>query len=180
MTQLSDFVGSKNCVRLLKYFIQKPQLETYQAEIVKETGISPNTTKKWLDLLVKNGLLEETKKGGLVLYSLTKGNPVVKYFKILVNVADAYEVVRTYPMESAEVYLFGSTARGEDNENSDVDLLVIGQIGANVQAGLKKSLMKKMGREANLVVYSRAQYSDLYRKDKAFYVSIETDKIKLC
>jgi predicted nucleotidyltransferase len=76
-------------------------------------------------------------------------------------------------------YHDGSGARGEDSENSDIDILVIGQIDDATRTNIKETIMKKMRKEINFVVYSRVQYSDLYRGDKAFYENIERDKIRL-
>jgi predicted nucleotidyltransferase len=104
----------------------------------------------------------------------------VKQLRAFLNVTRLYGLIKNFDTgEDAEIYLFGSAARGEDSEDSDIDLLVIGKIDDATRSSLRSSIMEKMGKEVNFVVYSRAQYSDLYRNDKAFYDSIERDKIRL-
>jgi predicted nucleotidyltransferase len=185
MVELSDLLGSKASVQLLEFFIQRTDQPMYQAEIINEVKASTNpqfnwnTAKKWLNFFVSYGLVSERKKGKWVLYTLDRTNPVVKEFKIFTSVAKLYEVMRTFQIKDTEIYLFGSAARGEDNENSDIDLLLIGQIDNNTLVELKESVKDKMRKEVNIIAYSRAQYSDLYRSDHAFFDNIDKDKVKI-
>jgi uncharacterized protein len=183
--ELTDFITSKIAVQILELFSERPESEMYQKEILDELRslYNPKLTipsmKRWLDFFVQNGLLVERKKKKWVLYSLDKANPVTKQLKILLTVTKLYDIIKNISPDDAEIYLFGSAARGEDSEYSDIDILVIGQIDDSNRINIKESIMKRLRREANFVVYSRVQYSDLYRNDKAFYESIERDKIKL-
>lgn len=157
----------------------------YQTEIINEvkTLNNPkfnwNTAKKWLDFYVKYGLVSKERRGKWVLYTIDRTNPVVKEFKIFINVTKLYDVIRSLSIKNAEIYLFGSAARGEDSENSDIDLLIIGQIDDNTLVDFKDAVREKMKKEVNPIVYSRAQYSDLYRSDRVFFENIDKDKIKL-
>jgi len=51
------------------------------------------------------------------------------------------------------VRVFGSVARGEENENSDIDLLVSFQSGASLldQAGLMSELSMLLGKKVDVV-----------------------------
>ena len=185
MIEISNLLGSKASVQLLEFFIQRTDQSMYQAEIINDVKASTNpqfnwnTAKKWLNIFVSYGLVSERKKGKWKLYTLERTNPVVKEFKIFISVAKLYEVIRSYIIKDAEIYLFGSAARGEDSENSDIDLLIIGQIDDNILVEIKESIKEKMRKDANIIAYSRAQYSDLYRSDHAFFDNIDKDKIKL-
>jgi predicted nucleotidyltransferase len=183
--ELTDFISSKVAVQLLELFSDRPEAEMYQREILDEmrSQYNPKLTtpsiKKWLDFFVQNGILSEKKKKKWVLYSLNKGNPVVKQLRIFLNVTRLYGLIKNFDIDDAEIYLFGSTARGEDSENSDIDLLVIGKIDDDTRSNVRLKILDKGKKEVNFVVYSKGQYSDLYRNDKAFYDSIERDKIRL-
>jgi predicted nucleotidyltransferase len=183
--ELTDFISSKVAVQLLELFSDRPEAEMYQREILDEmrSQYNPKLTtpsiKKWLDFFVQNGILSEKKKKKWVLYSLNKGNPVVKQLRIFLNVTRLYDLIKNFDIDDAEIYLFGSTARGEDSENSDIDLLVIGKIDDDTRSNVRLKILDKGKKEVNFVVYSKGQYSDLYRNDKAFYDSIERDKIRL-
>jgi predicted nucleotidyltransferase len=70
--------------------------------------------------------------------------------------------------------LYGSTARGENAEESDVDLLVVGKRDAELERKIVSNLKK-----AKIVFLTPMEYARLPRDDKAFYESVERDKIKL-
>ena len=73
-------------------------------------------------------------------------------------------------------YLFGSAARGEDTERSDIDVLVIG----NEKKRRDRALFAALGGERiKIVFFTPMEFSMLSRKDKPFYDAIERDKVRL-
>jgi predicted nucleotidyltransferase len=179
LTDLVDIIGSEKCMQLLKFIVYLPEGEFYQSEISRISGLSINTSKKWLGLLVEYGILNKTKKAGHIVYNLDLEHPFVKQLKILMNIARAYEAIRNLSSENFEVYLFGSVARGEDTEKSDLDILIIGAIDNNTLVELADKINKVSGREVNPVRFNPMEYAELSRKDKAFYEHLERDKIRL-
>ena len=80
-------------------------------------------------------------------------------------------------IEGAEVYLFGSAARGEDTTDSDYDVLVIGKIPKQVLHDHISRLKSK--RQVKPVVFTPLEWSAMRTKDPAFYERVEKDKVKL-
>lgn len=179
MTGLTGIIGSKKCMQILKAIAYAPESEFYQSEIARISGLSINTSKKWLEPLVKYGILNKTKKAGHIIYTLDRGHPFVKQLKILMSVSQIYEAICKFSEEGFEVYLFGSAARGEDTEKSDIDLLIIGSIDNNTLVVLTDKINKVSGRVVNPIRYNPVEYAELSRKDKAFYRHLERDKIRL-
>jgi predicted nucleotidyltransferase len=154
----------------------------YQSELIKESGLSPNTAVPLLNKLVGYGIVKENIVAGTKFYSVKDENPVIKQFKILANVSNLYDATRAFS-DDTEIYLFGSAARGEDTENSDIDLLVIANEDkkslSKLKEKIKDTLTEKLKREVNPVIFTPIEYASLYNKDKAFYDSIENDKIRV-
>ena len=94
-------------------------------------------------------------------------------YEIMNSTYDAEETARKF---DCDIYLYGSLSRGEDVENSDVDLLVIGE--AN-EPDIVKEIKSKINRETKIQIFSRMEWSQLERRDRAFYERVERDKIKL-
>lgn len=180
--ELIEILTSAKSFKLLKVMLYKPGYEMYQKEIIKGSGLSPNTAVPLLNKLTAYGILKENIVAGTKFYSIVKENPVLKQFKILVNVSNIYELTRELPQD-VEIYLFGSAARGEDYENSDIDLLIIAngdkEALSKIKEDVKERLTGSLYREVNPVVYTPIGYSNLYNKEKAFYESIEKDKIRV-
>ena len=89
------------------------------------------------------------------------------------------EILRTFTNENAEKYgiesmsLFGSVARGEHNENSDVDLLIkFKSPSLYLYAELADALETILGRKVDIV-------SESARKRPGFYKEISKDLIAL-
>ncbi len=74
-----------------------------------------------------------------------------------------------------EVYLFGSYARGEANNNSDVDIYCeAGDIRTFIDQGfLEDELVESLGKEVDIVFIGS-------KMDDYFKEQLEKDKIKLC
>jgi len=174
-----DILASGGCLRLLEPFLYKPGLEMYQSELIKKTGVPLNRALKLLKLLTGHGILIETDKAGSKFYHVSFENPVLKQLKILNIVSKLYDLTRDFADKGTEIYLFGSTAKGEDTESSDIDLLIIVDGDKTTVNMLVDCIRKKMARKVSPVAYTSLEYANLYNKEKAFYESIERYKIKV-
>jgi predicted nucleotidyltransferase len=124
-------------------------------------------------------MLTETWKGGLRIYRLNKESLAVRQMKILLNSTTIYDAIKDFAGADFEVYLYGSMARGEDLEESDADLLIIGEISAGRLVKLVKAIEKVMGHEVKPVVMSRIEYAELPQKNSAFYENLDRDRIRI-
>jgi len=177
--ELLDAICSKSGMHLLKIFLYRPGMEAHQAEIVSSSGLSRMTATRLLNTFEKSGILQVSKKGDLKLYSLAGENPIIKQLKIFLNVTDISMQIKSLSAKDVEIYLFGSVARGEDNEGSDIDLLIItGQDTEIIFKALGK-LRYNLNRDVNPIIYAPLEYSKLPVTDKAFFEAFEKDKIRL-
>lgn len=67
-------------------------------------------------------------------------------------------ILKKYQIKRASI--FGSFARGEENKNSDIDLLIeLGKIGGLMVMGrLKMDLEKKLKRKIDLLTYNSVNH----------------------
>jgi len=112
-------------VRLLEIFLRNPSREYYLNEIARELDMSSSTVKTYVDALVSDNILFERRKGNLRIFMLNNENPVVKelkraYFLSLLIAAGIDKIVGI-----GTVAIYGSLAKGEIDERSDIDVLVI-------------------------------------------------------
>jgi predicted nucleotidyltransferase len=180
--KLNGVIFSAKCFQLLRVLLYKPGIKMYQKEIIDQSSLSPNTAVPILDQLTNYDILKENTMAGARFYSVNWENPVLKQLKILVTVSDIYELARDIPGD-IELYLFGSAARGEDTADSDIDLLVLANVNAGERSKLREQIKERLAgalnREVNPVIFTPIEYSNLYVKEKAFYESIEKDKVRV-
>ena len=75
-------------------------------------------------------------------------------------------------------FVFGSIARGEEKAGSDVDLMVIGQLGLRDLSRLLSGIEEKIGREVNPHVLRQEEFKKRVRAREHFVSSVmETPKI---
>jgi len=115
--------------KILKEIFAKPAYKFHVRELAKITKLNPNTILNIAERLVKEGvLLKEKKRHVTELYFNTE-NPRAKIKKKMYNLAKVYEsgvadfLYEKYVPEA--IVLMGSYSRGEDTENSDIDLAII-------------------------------------------------------
>lgn len=177
--KLTDLLGSKYCISILMIFFSSPEEELYQADIVKRSNHSKMTVIKWLNFLESYHVLKVAKKGNLKYYSINKENPIIKQLKSLTNTMNVYEFAEQLSGKGLEIYLFGSSARGEDTEQSDIDVLIIGKINKHELVKFIDDVKERMRKNVNPIVMDPFEYSTLYRKDKTFYENVQRDRIRL-
>jgi len=175
MVQINELLGNKKLFEIIDFFISNTQSEFSQTEVRKGIGISKTTLIKWIDKLVKLDLIKLKKIGVSNLYKLNRESSIVKQIKILKN------LLQLEPLKNinAEVYLYGSAARGEDRRDSDFDIIIIGKLTRKELIADIDSLSKKLKRNISFKIFDKIEWSKIARKDNSFYERVEKDKIRI-
>ena len=168
-------------MKLLIFFFNRASSEFYEAEVKRGTGLSSGAVNRYLNILENEGFLEKRKSGKMSFYMLRRENSVVRHLKTAYTLSLPFisEIERIGKSAGMKVFLYGSAARGEDDEESDIDLLVIGEAGFD-KFQKKISLLKsETGREIRSSFFRRSEWLKMSQKDPAFYERVEKDKIEL-
>jgi len=152
---LEKLFTSKTRVKILEYLLFHKG-ETYLREIARELQTSPGAVKREIDNLHSLGLIRK-QKGKVVL---DEANTLVEDLRKIFLKTDSI----AYPIKEALenphidfVLIFGSFAQGKYNSESDVDLLVIGDIAQEEVFRLLRPVEEKIKREINPVVWTRKE-----------------------
>lgn len=176
MFQLNEILGKKVPIKILIFFLESPSCEFSETEVRTKLQLARASVNKWLNILFNCRILQQSVKGRTNLYKLNSSFPVVKQFKVLIN------IIKLLPsftgLKNTQVFLYGSTARGEDLEDSDVDLLIIGKQSKEILDVIRK-VESELNRRVKPSFYTEFEWSQMARKDTAFYERVERDKIRL-
>ncbi len=166
--------------RVLELFFTEPFREFHLREAARKANVSAPTAKIQLDKFVKANLIEKHKKANL---SLFRANTKSKRFQLLKTAYFLEKLEKSGLVEEMKkkigpqaLVLFGSTARGEDSKESDIDLLAITKKKHVIEIS---RFEKKIGREINFVCYSTAEWRKKAVEDKPFYQRILIEGIVL-
>ena len=172
-------MGNKKIMKILNYFLDNPSSEASQTEIRNKINLSKATAVKWMDFLVKNQFIDKKVIGVTNLYKLNQNNIINKELKRLLNLIKIRKIETIRKNFDCEVYLYGSSARGEDTKDSDIDILIIGDVKRQQIIKDIDRLSKEIKRKISFKIFSQMDWSQLARKDKPFFERVEKDKIRL-
>jgi len=164
-------------MKIIQFFLDNSLQEFSQTEIIRKTRIAKGTAVTNLRLLVKDKIVHLKRIGVTNLYSLNRESNIVKELK-KINTLLKFDKINNLK-ENIEVYLFGSAARGENTENSDIDLLIIGKTEKRKIHNFFERYSKKLGKPIKIQLFTAIDWSRMQRSDKAFFERVEKDKIKL-
>lgn len=116
----------------MEIFFINPTKKEYLMDISRTIGLAHTSVKKNLAKLVKLGLVIESieKKGKrkFPIYMASTGSKLFKEYKMIYNLSSLLEsgIIRFIEekLTPNSIVLFGSYSRGEDTEDSDIDLFV--------------------------------------------------------
>jgi predicted nucleotidyltransferase len=135
--------------------------------------MDPMTVKRALDLLVIDNLILRNKEKNQILYKANIENPAFRYLKIAYNLSWLHKKGVSNFLQNnmntvTSILLFGSYAKGENDNESDIDILVISQSKNTPTAELTKLLK----RDVNLINFTPAQWSQQAKTNRAFYLDV--------
>jgi len=165
-------------LRVLILFTKEPYREFHLREIAKLAEVSSSTAKRFLDFYTESGLLEKQRKANLTLFKASIENLTFRHIKIGYFLLDLQPLVsqlhETYP--NASIVVYGSCARGEDDLQSDIDLLIVSRRKEKVELSIFE---KQLGRKITMLVYEPHEWDEKAKEDRAFYERILIDGIAL-
>ncbi|KTD22892.1 nucleotidyltransferase [Legionella lansingensis] len=163
--------------RVLGLLLLHPENRYHVREIARLTSTTAGTLHRELSKLAKAQVLIREVSGNQVYYQANRNFPIfnelasiLKKTSGLVDIlADALAPL----IEKIEVaFVFGSVARGTENLGSDIDVLIIGNVGfAEVVAALYPA-QTSLGREINPKIYSQTQWKKCLSDQDVFIQEI--------
>ena len=173
------FGDSRKAILALLYGHADQQF--YLREIARRAGTAIGATQRELWQLTGAGLLHRTRRGNQVYYQANRENPIFAELKsILAKTSGIPDVLRETLAPLADriklAFVYGSIARGEETASSDVDLMVVGEVGfADVVFALSQ-IEAKLGREVNPTVYGLREFRKKLAAKNHFLSTVAKEK----
>lgn len=183
--------------KILEIFQKKPK-ERYLSEIAKEAKISVERAHTYLKEMSDSGYLLKEKRGNMVFYKLNfdnellinelgfielkkKQNFIEKNIIIGKLMNKLVKVLKEKVDELRVIFLFGSVARGEHSEKSDIDVLVVvskkNENNENLVLETASKVGMQYGREINVSVVNVNEFDEGLKSKEDFYKTFLRDKI---
>ncbi len=156
---------STNFMKVLRLFLKQPSAKFYGGEVAQMTDLSKAGANFALRDLYVAGLLVQEKKGRLHFYSLAKDSPIVKQLKVLSTIIDLGPMIADLKKHALKITLYGSAAKGEDTEESDIDVLILTREKKEIEKRIGKYVLKK---KIQPVIHTPQEWAVLETKNRLF------------
>src|SRR3989344_2771330 len=137
-----------NRYRILKLFFDSPTDSFRLREISRLTKISPPSIMIYLKEFERGDIIKKQTKRNVPFYSAMRDNPnfvLYKKISIIFELNKSGLIDHLWDKLSPKaIVLYGSFAKGESIENSDVDLFILGKEKIVDIANFEKKLNKKV------------------------------------
>jgi DNA-binding transcriptional ArsR family regulator len=173
------FGGTRRAILALLYGHSEQQF--YLREVVRRTETALGAAQRELKKLTDAGLISRAKRGNQVYYQANSANPIfVELKSILTKTAGIRDVLRQAlePVKDRVrvAFIYGSVAHGTERASSDIDLMVIGDIGFGEVTSHLGVVESKLGREINPTVYPPLEYVAKLKKRNHFLRNVLEQK----
>ncbi len=141
----------------------QPDKAWYVSELARRMGVPASSLQRELHALAAAGILKTHRQGRMVYYQVNADSPIFPELRGLVlKTAGLVDVLADalQPLASKirVAFVFGSTASGSEQNQSDVDLMVVGTVPSMELARPLRRAREVIGREINPVVYSPTEF----------------------
>lgn len=174
---LSSVLASGALARLVTHFAVRPDETPHMRALQRHTGLTPRSLQIELARLERLGIVERRAQGRRVGYILKESSARWRLLRQLVReLADPVDIVRDALSDVPGLdaaFVFGSFARGDTREDSDLDLLVL-EDGAPEDLVARRTLDAAvlLGREVNIVQLTRDELRRRIAAGSGFFVRV--------
>ena len=178
---------------LLRLLFADGSRELHLRELVRQSGLTLGTVQTEMEKLLSAGLLLDRRDGNRRYVRANAAHPLFSDLHNLVLKTSGLRDVLAEALSDLDgirlALVFGSVAAGTAKPDSDIDLLVIGEVGLRTLAPRLRPAAERLGREINPVTMSAATFAreratkpllvDLLAKEKLFIKGDERELERL-
>ncbi len=149
-------------------------------DIQRRSGLSIGTIQKEMSHLKKMDLIVAERDGNRLYYKANSDHPLYLDICGLVKKTSGIATKLQAALQTLDgiecAIIFGSYAKGDEKSHSDIDLIVIGNLGLRTLVGKLKPLSDEVEREINPHIYSTKSWKEKLKKNDHFVKSVMNEK----
>lgn len=161
--------NSKLREKLFVYYFTNLHASHYLRELARMLKVDATNLSRELAKLERQGIFISQQKGAQKYFQLNKKSPIFKELKsIILKTVGVVGTLKESFKNLSEIdaaVLYGSFAAGKEDEASDIDVLVVGNISWDRTSEIITDLEDRLKREVNIKIYSPEEFSKKKKSD---------------
>lgn len=178
---MSELLGGAARYKALRCLYEQPFRAFGTRELAAEAGIDPSNASRWLRRWAEVGLVERRLERGNPVFQAARSPSLAPLAQLLQQDSRTAQVLREEvdAMGSAveAAAIFGSAARGELTQASDIDLLLVTSLPRLKAQATLKAAGRVLDRTVNVLTYTPASWSKARSAADPFVQDILTHPI---
>jgi predicted nucleotidyltransferase len=175
MGVLEELLSSRVRAGLFRILFGANDRELHLRDLARRAGLHEASIRQELKKLRRLDLVVKRRDGNRVYFRANTAHPLYpEIHKLVLKTSGIVELIGdSMTGEDIEVaFVFGSIARGEETARSDVDLMIIGEIGLRKLAALLRGVVEEVGREVNPHVMTPREYQRRLKESDHFVTNV--------
>ena len=172
--------GSRIRAKILGWLFTHPDESFFVRQMAMILEEDPTNVSREMARLEEMRILRSKRNGNLKHFQTNPECPFFNELKGLVlktsgvagRIRDSLDKVAGIEF----AFIYGSYAKGEEEGNSDVDLLIIGDVNMGRLDSHLGKLEKLLGREINYILYSRDEFKTKKKAKDGFWTDVLSGK----
>lgn len=162
---------------ILAATLTQPEKWWFLSELAEFLGTTPSSLQRELFALSDTGILEQRREGTRSYFRAQRRSPIYRELRSLFEkTAGIAPTIQTllapFGRKIVCAFLYGSVARAREHAASDIDLMVIGDVGLADLAPTLRKAERVLGRELNPTIYAVKEFREKTAKQDHFLTSV--------
>ena len=178
---LGSVLFGKTRRAVLSLLFSHPDRSFYLRQIVRAANAGSGAVQREINQLASAGIIQKTISGRQVYYQINRNCPIHDELKGLIiktiAIGDALRSCISSIKDQIQVaFVFGSAARGDFQSQSDIDLMIIGDVSFEQISTALMPVQDQLNREINPNVYPVSEFKRKLAAGHHFLNSILNEK----
>jgi predicted nucleotidyltransferase len=180
-SSLGNLLFGQTRGRILGALYGKPDESFFVRQIARDVDISVGTVQRELTTLADAGLILRSRTGNQVFYRANREHPAYGELHALLAKTTGvfYQLAKALAPLAKRIqfaFVYGSFARGEENAESDIDLMVVGSVSLDDVLERIAPVERTLRRPVNPTVYSLKELKAKLQSGNHFLKAIQKGK----
>lgn len=157
--------------------VLRPKKEWYLSDLAAHLGVGPSSLQRALAQLTRAGILNRRQDGNRIYYRPDPSCPILEELAgILTKTVGIVELLREalapFSNKICVAFIHGSVAEERERSESDVDLIVVGDVSGLDLTGALQPPQDQLGREVNFTRYTIKEFGAKIADGHHFLTSV--------